>query len=517
MAGDVPPPSPDGSPAPRRRRELEFAPYVPPPALAASTTVAVAEATPPIRVRPRIARFRQRLTTTPVLVSLLIHTVLFILVWLLWPAIHGPPEEPVVRANLVDWHWIGNDPESEGSGPKGPVADKPPDAEPKGKEVAPGFLDDDRIDQGTVKVAGGDKGAAAGSAFAGRLDGKEGLVAAGGGDGGTEGAVHLALDFLARHQEADGTWNARRYPARCLGPGCTGECEEEYVSATTALALLPFLGAGHTHKSGPWQDVVRRGLTALRDRQRPDGSFDDGAKHGYADALSLLAIAEAYGLTRNKDLAAVARKGVAYFVARQSASGGWRYEPGDGQADSSVTCWAAMALAASRKAGIDVPDTTLARCRDWFADHTDETGALGYTSAGNGTRSMISAGFFVPLMLDERPDGPRLLAAASRLDSSLPRWPESASAPGVDFGVADPLQWYYGGLAAFQRGGGTWKVWNERLKPLLVDHQEHRGCPAGSWAPVGATGRKGGRLVATALCALSLEVYYRYPRVTALR
>ena len=59
--------------------------------------------------------------------------------------------------------------------------------------------------------------------------------AAGGGDGETEGAVHLALDWLARHQEADGTWNSRRFVKRCQGPGCGRGLDEEYVSATTAI------------------------------------------------------------------------------------------------------------------------------------------------------------------------------------------------------------------------------------------------------------------------------------------
>jgi hypothetical protein len=82
------------------------------------------------------------------------------------------------------------------------------------------------------------------------------------------------------------------------------------------------------------------------------------------------------------------------------------------------------------------------------------------------------------------------------------------------YGVTDPIHWYYGGMAAFQRGGGTWKMWNDRLRPLLLEHQEKRGCLAGSWPPVGETGVKGGRVVVTALATLALEVYYRYPRAT---
>jgi len=79
------------------------------------------------------------------------------------------------------------------------------------------------------------------------------------------------------------------------------------------------------------------------------------------------------------------------------------------------------------------------------------------------------------------------------------------------------MLWYYGALAAFQRGEGTWKYWHSKLKPLLLEHQQRGGCSAGSWAPVGQTGAKGGRVIVTALCALSLEAYYRYPRVVNAR
>jgi hypothetical protein len=121
------------------------------------------------------------------------------------------------------------------------------------------------------------------------------------------------------------------------------------------------------------------------------------------------------------------------------------------------------------------------------------------------------------VLLGASPGDASLSATAARLDRALPRWPDPPDEPASVFGVADPLHWYYGGLAAFQRGGTTWKAWNERLKDVLLRHQERRGCEAGSWPAVGQTGAKGGRVVATAFCTLALEVYYRYPRATAGR
>src|SRR5436190_293625 len=109
-----------------------------------------------------------------------------------------------------------------------PAAAAPPDGPPKGKDVAHGFLDDDVFHQGSIGSGGGP----AGSAFAGRVDGKDTLVAAGGGNGETEGAVRLALEWLARHQNLDGTWSAKSFGRRCQGRVCDGRGEDEYVSAT---------------------------------------------------------------------------------------------------------------------------------------------------------------------------------------------------------------------------------------------------------------------------------------------
>jgi hypothetical protein len=128
---------------------------------------------------------------------------------------------------------------------------------------------------------------------------------------------------------------------------------------------------------------------------------------------------------------------------------------------------------------------------------------------------MLGVGFLVRVMTGTAPDDPALAATAARLEAAMPRWPTSDGDLGTAFGAADPIHWYYGAMAAFQRGGTTWKMWNDRLRPLLLDHQEKRGCAAGSWPPVGETGAKGGRVVVTALGALTLEVYYRYPRVTS--
>ena len=60
--------------------------------------------------------------------------------------------------------------------------------------------------------------------------------------------------------------------------------------------------------------------------------------------------------------------------------------------------------------------------------------------------------------------------------------------------------------------GLTWKRWNESMQEALCDNQRVSGCEDGSWDPIGEWGRAGGRVYATAIGAMTLEVYYRFAR-----
>ena len=74
-------------------------------------------------------------------------------------------------------------------------------------------------------------------------------------------------------------------------------------------------------------------------------------------------------------------------------------------------------------------------------------------------------------------------------------------------------------LALYQLDGPDgrhWRSWNEALKRALVPTQSRRadGCADGSWDPaVDRWGFAGGRVYATAINVLTLEVFYRYERV----
>ncbi len=65
----------------------------------------------------------------------------------------------------------------------------------------------------------------------------------------------------------------------------------------------------------------------------------------------------------------------------------------------------------------------------------------------------------------------------------------------------------------YQMGGDYWTHWNDKMKTALLEHQKRGGCLDGSWDNVDPWGKSGGRIYATAINVLSLEIYYRYAKV----
>jgi hypothetical protein len=76
--------------------------------------------------------------------------------------------------------------------------------------------------------------------------------------------------------------------------------------------------------------------------------------------------------------------------------------------------------------------------------------------------------------------------------------------------------WRFGTLAMWQFGGSAWKTWQEHLEKTLLPNQRTRAdgeggsgaCEAGSWDPIDEWSLVGGRVYATAMGALTLEVGY---------
>jgi uncharacterized membrane protein YeaQ/YmgE (transglycosylase-associated protein family) len=329
-----------------------------------------------------------------------------------------------------------------------------------------------------------------------------------GGSHETEQAVQAAIEWLARNQSSDGLWNAARHGAGTAA-GTAGQHRPEVGAKSdhgvTGLALLAFLGAGNTHRVGPYASTVARGIAALTESQRPDGSLAGGAEFFaalYCHGMATIAVAECASMSGDASLIPVLDRAIRHTLAMQHPqTGGWRYAAGD-RGDTSQLGWQVMALYSARNAGLSGFEMAESRARSFLMSvSSGSAGGLAcYRPGERPSMAMTSESLFCRFLLGMPADHPATSEAIAVLASS---------APGSS--VYDIYAWYYATLASFHAGGPQWDIWNARLQAVLLPLQ-HRsgGSLAGSWEPDRVWGRHGGRVYATALAALTLEVYYRY-------
>jgi len=321
---------------------------------------------------------------------------------------------------------------------------------------------------------------------------REQLLREGGGNEETETAVDRGLGWILRQQQADGIWTLDGYdPGHGTGPAGPN------IPAATALALLPLLGAGHTHQAGAHAPQVDRGLNYLLRTQPADGGFSGSA---YQHCIPTIALCEAYGLTKDPRLKDPAQRGLDFIVQAQHAAGGWRYEPRQ-PGDSSCTGWALIALKTGQLAGLQVPGDTLQRVTHFLDDmeYADRSG-YGYVDRTKGGPGTSAVGLLCRLHLGWEPADPRMKKGVQSLAANPP-------AP-----LHNMYYCYYASQVMRHVGGDTWRAWNSQMRSWLLAGQEAAGTrQEGSWSPVGdAFGKQGGRLMVTSLALLILEVYYRH-------
>ncbi|MEO0649068.1 MAG: hypothetical protein AAFZ65_00135, partial [Planctomycetota bacterium] len=343
-----------------------------------------------------------------------------------------------------------------------------------------------------------------------------------GGSAETEAAVRDGLEYLASVQRGDGYW------------GSSNDRHEKYrqvVIGKTGLCLLAFLGAGHVHtEEGPHSGTVSDAIRFLLAVQDPvTGHLGDCSAYGHL--IGTYALAEAFALTRDERLRAPLELAVERILAAQESRddprfrGGWSYFYPDGSRFDrwprvSITAWAVMALRSARLGGLDVPDAAFADARGFLDRAWDtERGAYRYSHDPVRLRSRYDvlpgstpAALFALSLLGEDVAGPRFEAAREFVLERAPREYRRASDDRFVSRAAGNLYfWYYGSLACFRSSAGDWERWNGRLKETLIPAQEADG----SWEPISTYAEYAGddrrdRSYSTALCVLSLEVYYRY-------
>ena len=386
-------------------------------------------------------------------------------------------------------------------------------------------------------------------------------------DHGTDDNVFAALYWLRDHQnKKTGAWSADNFIEQCQtnSPSPTvmkdaktfkreGVCSnlngnpdtgwKMGKDGVTGLAILAFLGAGYTQEDGIFRHTVKLGLRYLLSIQTDDGCFGpkEDEHYVYNHAICTMAIVEAYGMTALLKLKSPSQLAVDYIANAQNNDPdrgwlGWRYGERTGENDGSVSGWMVLALKSAKLANLNIPqhcwDGAIKLYKDLTSDPSADVGITGVyprtgylTKGGPNARLKEASNFLTNPSIDainvicnlfmgtSRED--KVLKAQSRLMTSE----REGYLPAIDNeDKIDYYYWYYASLAMYQMGDDFWKRWEEPLIDSLKGLQRLEdidSCVYGSWDPIGAWGTAGGRVYATAINALTLEVYYRYEFIGA--
>ncbi|MCP4886753.1 MAG: terpene cyclase/mutase family protein [Planctomycetaceae bacterium] len=323
----------------------------------------------------------------------------------------------------------------------------------------------------------------------------------------SEQAVEMALEWLARHQRPNGSWSFNLE----LDP-CNGQCRHSKrkgsdtptpATGATGLALLAFLGAGHTHyEEGPYQENVRQGIYYLRSvAAEAVAGYDWQQGSMYGHGIALMALSEALAMSRKAgrsetDLMELVQRGAAFTTVAQHSSGSWGYVPGS-PGDTTLTGWQVLSLIAARRNRVDLRTNTLPDAKAFIESTSDDPKYWFGYKGPPGEPTTTAVGLTLMLYLGESPDYTPFYLALTDLARRGPK-------------LNNIYHDYYGTLALHHSRHHDWDQWNTRLRDHLVATQATSGHERGSWHFQDRWGDIGGRLYTTAMCAMTLEVYYRY-------
>jgi hypothetical protein len=198
-------------------------------------------------------------------------------------------------------------------------------------------------------------------------------------------AVIKGLDYLARIQAANGSWQSTQDGS-------------SYPSAMASLAGMAFLANGNTTSRGPYSESVRKAVRYVVAQSTPSGLIAGGQELGrpmYGHGFSLLFLSCAYGMETDakirEQIKDVLSKGIKLTSTGQSDMGGWTYWPGGGD-EGSVTVTQMQGLRAAHEAGLTVPKETIARAIHYLEMCKTSDGGICYSLQSRGeARPPISA------------------------------------------------------------------------------------------------------------------------------
>jgi hypothetical protein len=307
-------------------------------------------------------------------------------------------------------------------------------------------------------------------------------------------AINLGLDYLRKHQSADGSFGGNHQYAGNV--------------AITSLGALAMMAGGYLPGRGMYGDVVARALRYVLDQDDGRGYLlsRSGVGHGpmYGQGFGTLFLAEVYGMVNDPELRdklrTTLKRAVNLIVKCQNDAGGWRYLPGDGQADISVTICQIMALRAARNAGLSVPKSTVDRCVSYVKRCQCRDGGFCYQlHQPEASQFARSAAGLVALNCAGIYKGTEVERALHYLQQFRP----GRGIPRPEVNLHYYYGHYYAAQAMWTAGGNYWADWFPAIRDELVSHPDRRAL--GSWSDARFSDH-----YATAMACIILQIPNNY-------
>ena len=305
-------------------------------------------------------------------------------------------------------------------------------------------------------------------------------------------AVVKSLGFLAKEQLPSGAWKVDTF----------GES-----TASTSLAVMSFLAAGHVPGEGPYGRQLERGIRWVVQHQKPNGMIVHKKSHGpfYSHGISTLMLAEAVGMLK-EPLAGECRKalqnGIRLILQAQNVpkpethAGGWRYQPSSRDSDLSVSGWQLLALRAAKNVGCDVPAENIDQAVAYIKKcSVGEKGGFAYQPGARATPTRTGTGILA-LEICGKHHSPEALRGADLLLKTPLQYTDHYFFYGV----------YYCSVGMFQMGGKHWTETRQHLATILLENQADDG----SWSAKHGSERSAGAVYCTTMAVLALAVEYQF-------
>lgn len=305
-----------------------------------------------------------------------------------------------------------------------------------------------------------------------------------------ENAIKQGLEWLAHRQQDDGHW------AFTVGPNPGSLANSP--NCATALALIPLLRAGHTHRDGEHREVVGKGLAFLRNSmivENNTGRLIEPDSTMYGHAICTIALCEAYGRTKDPKMRRAAQLAVNFIVNSQDPKGGgWRYQPRQG-GDTSVLGWQISALSTAKSVKLLVPKLTLDKATEYLNAAQVAGGAsYAYQPGGQTQPSTTAVGLLCRIHLGWKKNSPALLRGIAQV---------SDQGPSLDNMYFN----FYATQLMRCAQEDRWPKWQTKICDQFLRAQSTNGETKGSWFfPGGDMGVvRGGRLYFTSLAVMTLQ------------